>query len=258
MGLMPQQVKEALAVEIFDKDGQKHVLGDLVKGQKTAILFVRHFCELCCPADVRPRADGRVRQLSSLCQTPEHSPPAICLAGRHEQWVPPRQLAQTHLTAVIIISCGSYQPISNYLAITKSPYPVYANPTLELYKVFGFTSTLAGAKAGEEKDYMKDLGSYTTRVWNSIKRGPLSNISQAGSVGPKSQNGGELVLDQSASRLRYIVGRELTTDGEVLFFHRMENTADHAELREVAQALGVELASATKPDATRCEAGAKA
>lgn len=104
------------------------------------------------------------------------------------------------MTIVIIISCGSWQPIDNYLTITNSPYPVYANPTLELYKFFRFTSTLAGAKAGEEKDYMKDLGSYTTRVWNSIKRGPLSNISQAGSVGPKSQNGGELVLDQSAYR----------------------------------------------------------
>ena len=103
------------------------------------------------------------------------------------------------LTAVIIISCGSYEPINNYLAITNSPYPVYANPTLELYKSFGFTSTLAGAKAGEEKDYMKDLGSYTTRVWNSIKRGPLSHISQAGAVGPKSQNGGELVLNERAS-----------------------------------------------------------
>lgn len=133
---------------------------------------------------------------------------------------------------------------------------MYANPTLELYKSLGFTSTLAGAKAGEEKDYMKDLGSYTTRVWNSIKRGPLSHISQAGAVGPKSQNGGELVLNERASyplAMRY----KLMADGEVLFFHKMENTADHAELKDIAQALGVEVASEAKPEATSCQAGAR-
>lgn len=65
MGIMTQQVKEALAVEIFDKDGQKHILGDLTKGKKTAVLFVRHFCGFF-QASRRQIADARVRQLSSI------------------------------------------------------------------------------------------------------------------------------------------------------------------------------------------------
>jgi hypothetical protein len=36
----------------------------------------------------------------------------------------------------------------------------------------------------------------------------------------------------------------------------MENTADHAELKDIARALGVEVISEAKPESTSCEAGA--
>ena len=76
MGVMSEQVKEALAVEIYDKDGHKHVIGDLVKGKKTAILFVRHFCERAMYT-MMSKAHERVRQLSSLCQTPQRGPASV-------------------------------------------------------------------------------------------------------------------------------------------------------------------------------------
>ena len=77
MGVMSEQVKEVLAVEIYDKDGHEHLLGDLVKGKKTAILFVRHFCERAMYVLICRKLMRRVRQLSSLCQTPQRGPASV-------------------------------------------------------------------------------------------------------------------------------------------------------------------------------------
>lgn len=42
--LTQEQLQQAYQVEIVDKEGQKHILGDLVKGKKTALIFIRHYC----------------------------------------------------------------------------------------------------------------------------------------------------------------------------------------------------------------------
>lgn len=96
----------------------------------------------------------------------------------------------------MIIGCGSYEPIQWYQDLTQSQYPIYANPSLSLYQDFEFQSRLAVAKKGEEREYDKVLGSTFTKVWNAIKIGPMQNFGQRNQVGPKSQNGGEVVLQK--------------------------------------------------------------
>jgi hypothetical protein len=47
------------------------------------------------------------------------------------------------------------------------------------------------------------------------------------------------------------------SDGSVSFFHRMEHTADHIELKELAAALGVQAGQADPAEAVACDSGVK-
>ena len=102
----------------------------------------------------------------------------------------------TSLTLVIIIGCGGAPPIHNYIDLTQTPFDVYGNPSLDLYRAFGFKSNLGSSKPGQEKEYEKDLGGSWARLWHGLKEGPMRHIGHAGSVGPKAQNGGEVVFEQ--------------------------------------------------------------
>ena len=95
---------------------------------------------------------------------------------------------------VLIIGCGSYQPIDTYAANTSSKYQIYTDPSLRLHKLFQFKSNLAEGKAGDEqRDYMRNAGSTMSRIFGGIK-GALGNLQHVNSVGPKALNGGEVVL----------------------------------------------------------------
>jgi hypothetical protein len=95
---------------------------------------------------------------------------------------------------VLIIGCGTYHPIASYIAKTSSPYPIYTNPSLSLYQSLEFKSSLAGeSKEQPQRDYMKDQGSYVSRVMGGVK-GALSDLGNLSNVGPKSQNGGEVII----------------------------------------------------------------
>jgi hypothetical protein len=43
----PEELSQALAVEVYDRSGKATPLGELVHGKRTALVFVRHFCESC-------------------------------------------------------------------------------------------------------------------------------------------------------------------------------------------------------------------
>ena len=103
----------------------------------------------------------------------------------------------------MIIGCGSYQPIAAYIASTHSAYPIYASPSLQLHQIFGFTSKMSGNKAGEEKAYERELGGTVTRIWSSVLGGPARHMEHVTSVGPKGQNGGEIVIEAGRSGLAF-------------------------------------------------------
>lgn len=57
-----------------------------------------------------------------------------------------------------------------------------------------FKSGLKEAGEGEaKKDYMKDAGSAMNRIFGGIK-GALGNLQHTPYIGPKSLNGGELII----------------------------------------------------------------
>jgi hypothetical protein len=43
--LTPEELSQALKIDVYDNEGKTHCLGDLVKGRRTALIFTRHFCE---------------------------------------------------------------------------------------------------------------------------------------------------------------------------------------------------------------------
>jgi hypothetical protein len=96
---------------------------------------------------------------------------------------------------VLIIGCGSFQPIDTYATSSSSRYPIYTDPTQRLHSILKFNSCLAEEKSGEEKrDYMRDAGSTVARIWGGIK-GAVGHLQHVNYVGPKSLNGGEVVID---------------------------------------------------------------
>lgn len=162
-------------------------------------------------------------------KTPKVSPSTPDLPYAHRILTP--------WTAVLIIGCGTYHPIEAYETKSASPYPIYTNPDLSLYQLFEFKSTLAGEAKGEPvRDYMQGLGSSGSRIWGGLK-GALSDLGNVSNVGPKSQNGGEVIVspgqflhtpvelmaDWNPSR----------TDGQCEYIYRMQNTVDHTNLSEL-------------------------
>ena len=97
------------------------------------------------------------------------------------------------------MGCGSYQPIDTYIEASSSAYPIYTDPTQRLHKILKFKWTLAQGESGEgQRDYMRTAGSTMTRIWGGIK-GAVSHMEHVNYVGPKSLNGGEIVLSAGGS-----------------------------------------------------------
>jgi hypothetical protein len=41
----PEELAQALEVEVYDREGKSTPLGELTKGKRTALVFVRNWCE---------------------------------------------------------------------------------------------------------------------------------------------------------------------------------------------------------------------
>ncbi|KAF2844826.1 hypothetical protein T440DRAFT_461508 [Plenodomus tracheiphilus IPT5] len=199
----PEELSQALKVDVFDREGAKHPLGNLVDGKKTVVIFIRHFWCLNCQAYVR------------------------CMS----QWIPPENLQPG--TQILIIGCGSYQPINDYIQKSSSLYPIYTDPTHQLHSIFKFKSNLSeGANGDEQRDYMRDAGSAMARLWGGIK-GALGGLQHVNYVGPKSLNGGEVII---------------SADGKCEYIYRMQNTVDHTNISELADLLGVHYVAPKEKD----------
>ncbi|KAF2450776.1 hypothetical protein P171DRAFT_460299 [Karstenula rhodostoma CBS 690.94] len=192
----PDELREALSTKVYDREGKTHALGDLTKDKRSVLIFTRHFWCLNCQAYVRAISES----------------------------IPPSKLPTN--TQMLIISNGSYQPIDTYARTTSSAYPIYTDPTCRLHAILKFKS---GLKEGTEKrDYMQDAGGTVSRIVGGVK-GALGNLQHTAYIGPKSLNGGEVVVG---------------ADGKCEYMYRMQNTVDHTGVAELGQIVGVEKASA--------------
>ena len=122
-------------------------------------------------------------------------------------------------TEVIIIGCGQPDLIPMYTRETACPFPIYADPTRQLYHKLRMTATLAlGAKSPE----------YMQRSMLSVV---LQSFVQELRSGRKMLRGGDF---------RQVGGEFLFDGGKVVWCHRMRNTRDHAEMGVVKRELGLD------------------
>lgn len=214
--LTSDELSQALKIDVYDQDGKKTALGELVTGKRTGLVFIRHFWCLNCQAYVKCMSEA----------------------------MPPSQLPSS--TQIIVIGCGSYQPIKTYAAQSCSKYPIYTDPTLRLHNIFRFKSNLAEGKDGDEqRDYMKTAGSTMGRVWGGIK-GALGHLEHINHVGPKALNGGEAVI---------------SADGKMEYLYRMQNTVDHTNISKLAGLLDfgpLEPGAGELPQVCQASSGAEA
>jgi hypothetical protein len=40
-----EELSEAFKIDVYDREGKTKTLGELAKGQRTVLLFIRHFCK---------------------------------------------------------------------------------------------------------------------------------------------------------------------------------------------------------------------
>ncbi|KAF1913103.1 hypothetical protein BDU57DRAFT_559241 [Ampelomyces quisqualis] len=190
----PAELSAALEIEVYDQEGHTKTLGEVVQGRRTALIFIRHFWCLNCQAYVR------------------------CLS----EAVPPSNLpTNVQADPVLVIGCGSYQPIKTYAEQASSLYPIYTDPSLRLHKIFRFKSNLSEG-SGAQRDYMRNAGGMVSRIVGGIK-GALGNLQHLNHTGPKALNGGEVVV---------------SAEGECEYIYRMQNTVDHTDISRMAELLG--------------------
>jgi hypothetical protein len=142
----------------------------------------------------------RVSKLSSIHPLHKLHNPTCKTPSEYPKSVPPPfptfpRSPNYRFSTVLVIGCGSYQPIDTYASNSSSAYPIYTDPSLRLHSLFRFKSNLAEGKSGDEqRDYMRGAGSTVARIWGGVK-GALGNLQHVNSVGPKALNGGEVVID---------------------------------------------------------------
>ncbi|KAF9225106.1 hypothetical protein BS17DRAFT_750569 [Gyrodon lividus] len=195
----------AAEITLLDSQGQSVKFGSILADKLTIVVFIRHFfCGSC---------QDYVFQISSI------RPAALADTGKQ----------------VIIIGCGSYEPIAHYKGkntplrylpqTTTCPFPIYADPSRKLYHALGMTiETLAATPANEQRKSYLQKGD-VANVFRSIWRGPLKNPSLIGKQGNISQLGGEFIFEP---------GPKCT------FASRMQHTQDHVEVAELMKAAGIE------------------
>ncbi|KAK5107970.1 hypothetical protein LTR62_000515 [Meristemomyces frigidus] len=121
-------------------------------------------------------------------------------------------------TSIIVIGCGKPDLIPQYKKFTGCPFPIFADPTRQLFKKLGM---VISANIGMQRpQYMKDI---SAAAWGT---GQIKQMRAA-------------VRDPDGVRLRDLVrggnplqigGEFLLEDGEVVWCHRMRNYRNHAEV----------------------------
>ncbi|KAF7981342.1 hypothetical protein HWV62_33787 [Athelia sp. TMB] len=178
-------ILEASNLNIFDKQGSKVRFGSLYEKEKAVVVFIKY-----------------VAQLASIS---------------------PEALAQAH-TKIVVIGCGDYQPIMNYLELTDFRGEIYADPTRSLYHTLGMTiESLQQTPAGETKKSYLRTGAITNAL-KSIWTGPLKNPTLMGKQGNISQLGGDFIFGPGNS---------------CSFASRMRHTQDHVEVADLMRIAGV-------------------
>lgn len=189
----PGDIAASSLLPVIGEDLQSVPFGSLFINHLTVVCFIRHFyCPLCSD------------YMISLVATAN-----------------PDALREANVD-LVIISDGSPKMIATYRKIFKCPFPIFTDPTRNLYRVLGMTlRTLDAGPRNEAGDYIihGSLGGLGMVLKNAVKM-PLGN------AGDIKQLGGEFLLGP----------------GPVCHYaHRMHTTKSHAPVRELLERAGVDM-----------------
>ncbi|BGP35291.1 hypothetical protein JCM10296v2_007126 [Rhodotorula toruloides] len=213
-----ESMQAASECELVAEGGQKVTFGELMKqrGQKkVVVIFLRHaWCGLCAQyVEALNRASLNLVSLtattfSSMSSTASNPAPVI----------PPLY--------VLLINSGSPTLISAYRERMDTPFPLYSDRKRALYKALGMTKkTWDMGKEADKGSYI--VKSNMENVTSSIKAG----VAMPRYPGSQTQLGGEFVFEYN----------DVDDKVDCLFAARMSTTRNHAEIRDVFSAAGVDL-----------------
>ena len=181
---------------VIDSKGDHHLFSSLYKlndqfqSKQTLFIFIRHF----------------------FCG---HCKEFICALSAKDG-ITDEELKNAN-KSLIIIGCGQSTLIEKYKDETKCPFPIYCDPTRQIYDALGMIQSLS---LGEKNpDYIKSsfLVNITKSTLSALTSG--QKMFHGGNI---SQNGGEYLIDQS---------------GSILWSHAMNNTRDHSEILKLKEIL---------------------
>ena len=137
--------------------------------------------------------------------------------------------------SVVIIGCGAPSLIPSYVELTSCPYPIYADPSTQLYTLLGMTRSLSLGRKDPAYIQHTLAAGIAKSIVQGLRRVKTGDVMRAGNM---SVNGGEFLL-QVTGRGRMASRPKDNNDLElsVTFCHRMANTRDHAEVQELRRAL---------------------
>lgn len=181
---------------IFAADGSARPFGSLYDPAyalhpRQLVLFVRHFYCGACQAYLQCLAQHITKEDYFAIPVP---------------------------TSIIVIGCGAPDLIPQYKKFTACPFPIFADPSRQLFKKLGMVISVNLGR--ERPEYMRDI---SAPAWLA---GQVTTIKRS-------------LRDPDGIRKRDIVrggnpmqigGEFLFEDGEVVWCHRMRNYRNHAEV----------------------------
>lgn len=181
---------------IFAADGSSRPFGSLYDPAyalhtRQLVLFVRHFYCGACQAYLQCLAQSITKEDYFAIPVP---------------------------TSIIVIGCGQPDLIPHYKKFTGCPFPIFADPSRQLFKKLGMVLSLNLGR--ERPEYMRDisapawLAGQVTTIRKSLKDPEGIRKRDVVRGGNPMQIGGEFLFE----------------DGEVVWCHRMRNYRNHAEV----------------------------
>ncbi|KAK4539522.1 hypothetical protein LTR36_010867 [Oleoguttula mirabilis] len=181
---------------IYQSDGTAQPFGSLYDPayalhQRQLVLFVRHFYCGACQAYLQALSTGITKEDYFGIPVP---------------------------TSIFVIGCGKPDLIPTYKKMTGCPFPIFADPSRQLFKKLGMSVSMnIGAKRPE---YMAEISAprwaygQVTTIRKSLKDPDGIRKRDIVRGGNMMQIGGEFLFDE----------------GEVVWCHRMRNYRNHAEV----------------------------
>jgi hypothetical protein len=155
--------------EVFDGNGNVTRFSTFFDNKQVLVVFIRHFmCGFCLVKSTSLFRWLTVKQYVTGLSTE----------------IPPSELSAKNLD-LVIIGCGDPSLIKFYARETETKYPIYGDPSQNLFKIFELEKTMS---AGKQPEYDK-LG-----WWGALKH--FMSVLRIAGVSPKKagdpmQVGGE-------------------------------------------------------------------